>query len=473
MANPEVNVTIADGALGLSESVDDIHVKLGTCSAGAFNTLFSFSRPQTVVATLGQGRLVESICDTLAVAGGPVLAMRINGSTAGSNSAVVRVGTSPDPGLTFSGAPFDSYQGIARITLGGAIGTFQFQASFDGGDTWSDVILSAASVTTFAATTGLTFLFAAGTYVIGDTYTWTSTAPYFTTTDLNTTFTALLANPSEWSFVHVCGHGANAADTAAIAAAVQSQLTTADTQFRFAVGIIEASDDTDANLITGLAATSAIDVNLAAGFCEMQSAVSGRVYKRSAGIPVATRAVKVSRKPRVRIATHLGRVADGALDNVVSLYRDEDVTPLLDPQRMTTLRTIKGKQGKFITRARMLAPSGSDYKYWHTRRVVKKACRQSRLRLLDFLNDTVLVKANGTILEREAQRIESQVDAHLRDNMTVFGEATLITVAIDRTVNIQVTGSLLVDVRIRQLGYLENINLTVGLEIPVSSLLAA
>jgi uncharacterized protein DUF2586 len=473
MPNPEVNVTVSDGALGQSENSDEVSCKVGTCSAGAFNTLFSFSRPEAVRSTLGQGGLVEALCDTLDAGGGTVVAMRINGSVAGSNSAVVRTGTSPDPGMTLTGTPFDAYQGTAKITKGGTLGVFEFQISFDGGDTYSDVILSAASITTFAATTGLTLAFAAGTYVLNDTYTFTSTAPYFNTTDLNTTFAALLANPTEWGFVHVVGRGANAADTAGIVAAVQSQLATAATNFRFVRGIVEASDDTDANLISGLAATSAIRVNLAAGFSEMQSKVSGRVYKRSAGTPVATRAHKVGRLARVRIARHLGCIKDGALDNVASLYRDEDATPALDPQRMTTLRSIKGKQGKFITRGRLMAPSGSDYKFWHTGRVIDKACRLGRLKLLDFLNDTVLTKSNGTIVEREALRIEKQVDAVLRDQMVNFGEVTEVTVRIDRTVNIQVTQSLLIDIRVRQLGYMENIDLTVGLEIPISSLLAA
>lgn len=473
MPNPEVNVTVADGALGQSENSDEVHCKLGTCSAGAFNTLFAFSRPEAVRNTLGQGSLVESLCDTLDAAGGTVVAMRINGSTAGSNSSIVRTGTSPSPGLGFTGTPFDDYQGIAKITKAGTLGVFEFQISFDNGDTYSDVTLSAASITTFAATTGLTLTWQAGSYVVGDTYTWTSTAPYFNTTDLNTTFAALLANPTEWGFVHVVGRGANAADTAGIVAAVQSQLATAATNFRFVRGIVEAADDTDGNLTTGLAATSAIRVNLAAGFSEMQSKVSGRVYKRPAGTPVATRAHKVGKLPKVRIARHLGCVKDGPLDNVASLYRDEDATPALDPQRMTTLRSIKGKQGKFITRARLMAPNGSDYRFWHTGRVVDKACRLGRLRLLDFLNDTVDTNANGTIAEKAARRIEKQVDAVLRDQMVNFGECTEVTIRIDRTVNIQVTGSLLVDIRVRQLGYMENIDLTVGLEIPISSLLAA
>jgi len=470
MALPEVLQEVVDGALGIApDNIDGIRVKLGVSSLGTPNTLYSFQRPQDVVTQLGDGPLVESTCHDLQVAGGPVYAMPMTAGTAGSNSAVTQVGSGPV--VTLTGTPLDAFEGIVRIVLGGAVGVSTFQFSLDGGDTFSPVIATAS--TYLMPRSGVTLNFAAGTYVLGTTYTFTCTAPYFTTTNLNTAMTALLALPQEWVFVHVVGKGTAAADTAAMAAALEVHLEAAAVNFRYVQGLIEAADDTDANLLTAFASVAAPLVNVTAGYTEAISSVSGRIYKRPGAWVVSARAGKVARKATVGIATHLGRVRDGAIPGITRLYRDEYATPALDAARFTTLRTIIGQPGFFITRGRMMAALGSDFGTWHDRMVINKACRVTRFVMVQELNESVRAKADGTIDEKDAQRIETTVARALFDNMVSTQNVVRATATIDRTINVSSTGRIQVDVRVRRRGYLEDIRVTLGFEAPSAAILAA
>jgi hypothetical protein len=463
MALPEVTQEVVDGALGTApDNIDGVSVKLGVSSLGSPNTLYSFSRPQDVRTNLGEGPLVEAACHHLQVAGGPLLLMPLTAGVAGSNSAVTQSGSGPLPTLT--GTPLDAHEAIVKIILGGAVGTATFQVSLDGGDNYSPIITTAASYLIPAS--GTTVVFTAGTYVAGTTYSWTGTAPYFNTTNLNSGFTALLALPNEWMFAHVVGRGTAAADTAAMAAAVNVHMVAASTNFRYVAAILEAADDTDGNITAALASVSAPHVNVVAGFDEQISAVTGRIQKRPFAWPVAARASKVAQKAQVGIATHLGRVKDLGLPGIVRLYRDEYATPALDAQRITTARTIIGKQGFFITRGRMLAPAGSDFSFWHDRMVVNKACRITRFVMVDELNESVRTNANGTIFEADAQRIETTVTRALEDNMVAVGNVVTARGVVNRSLNVTSTGRVEVDVRFRRRGYLEDIRVTLGFESP-------
>jgi len=65
--------------------------------------------------------------------------------TSSTMSAVTEAGTTP-PDFTITGTPLGPWNLRIKIILAGARGTFTFQFSTDGGNTWSATMLSAASV---------------------------------------------------------------------------------------------------------------------------------------------------------------------------------------------------------------------------------------------------------------------------------------------------------------------------------------
>jgi hypothetical protein len=242
---------------------------------------------------------------------------------------------------------------------------------------------------------------------------------------------------------------------------LQTQLETAATQYRFARGIIEVPVDTDSNILTGYASAAGTRVNAAAGTAYVTSVLTGRIQPRSAGWVVAARAAKVAP------SEDLGRVASGNLGGVVSLVRDEQVTAGLDAAYFTTLRTIIGRTGYFITTGRLRGGAGSDFVFWQHGRVMDVACKAARDALLTFLNESVRVnKTTGFILEGDARGIENFVDSAVRAAVTQPGYASDVTFKVLRNVNIISTNTLPTELSIVPLGYARAITLLIGLANP-------
>jgi hypothetical protein len=166
---PNVSITIQDGALGqVPPSSARSQFKTGVCSAGIVGTMYTLSDIAAARAALGTGPLTEAVCQQLAVGGGPVYAMPINPSTAGSASAVTHTG----PGSGTVAVSFAPAQSIAiKISAGGTLGTATVQISLGGGAYSSPVATTAGPWSYAVPGTMTTITIAAGTYVLNDVYT--------------------------------------------------------------------------------------------------------------------------------------------------------------------------------------------------------------------------------------------------------------------------------------------------------------
>ena len=468
MAIPEVTTTISDGSLGLAPEATDLDtLTVGTSSAGTVNTLYGFGTLDDIRATLGSGPLPEALALKLSEVGhGTVYGMRVTGSVVGTNGAVTRNGTGPSPGMTLSGTPLDFYEGIVLVVVGGAIGTFTFKYSLDGGDSYSPEIVSAA--TYVVSGTGLTFNFAAGTYVAADTYTWTSTAPYYATGDLTTAITAALADSREWGLLHCVGAPTSAANTATLFSVVDTAMANAEAAFRFTRAVIEAADDTDANLISAFAALASVGGRTAvvAGYAEVVSPITGRIHKRSAAWPIMARAGATP------ISQDLAWVGRGPLNAVKSIIRDERKTPGLDTARFMTLRTIIGAQGFYVTNPRTMASSVSDFRFLQHGRVIDRLARTVRIAMLPRLNESVRVNGAGTIYEIDARNYENDVQSQANAAIVAPGHGSSVAVLVNRTDNIITTQTLRVSARCVPLAYNKAIAVTLGFTNPALTLAA-
>jgi hypothetical protein len=469
MSIPDVKTTILDGALGLSPgSSSRIQVKLGTSSIGTVNELVSISDISTLVSTFGQGPLVEAAARVLSIAGGPVLCMRVTGSTAGAvgTPTASKTGTAT---LAIAGAAYDAYEIVLQIIQGGATlaaGTATFKYSLDGGNTYSaELAVPTSGVYAIPnSNVTLTWTYSTGTaFVAADSWTATCTAPAYTTSDLANAVTALLADPRTWFMLHAVGVPADLAGARALYAALATHMASAASGYRYAFALMEAPSGTDAALLastTGFGDLGDTRVAVGAGFLDVISPVSGRSYTRNVAWEAAARASKV------QPSQDLGAVEDGPLSGVVSLARDERATEGLDAGRFTTARTIVGRQGYYLTRGRILAPAGSDYSLIQNRRVMDIASAVARDRALRFLNAKVPVNADGTIQEKAAKAIEAYIEAGLRGELTQKDDAVDVSVTVDRTVNILSTGRLVVRVRVRPFGYASDIEVELGFTSP-------
>jgi hypothetical protein len=363
----------------------------------------------------------------------------------------------------------DGYSIIVLCTAGGALGAAQFTYSMDGGNTYSGALLVPASGKYVVPDTGILLTFT-NALVLGDAWSCTVTPASYTTTDLTNAMNAALADSRTWGFVHVVGPASTVAGAATVATTLDGLLTTALASYRFARGIIEVPTDTDANILTAFASTTSLRVAAVPGFAYLTSPLSGRQFLNPAGFAVAARAGAGA----AQISDDLGKVANGALpstsltatNTALAKQRDESATPGLDAGRFTTLRSIIGRIGTFITKGRTLATPGSDYSLWQNGRVIDTACSITRDALLAYLNASLRVNSDGTINEKDAQGIEASVTSKLNAGLVAAGDASAASVVVNRTANILSTQTLPVSVRVTPLGYASNISVDIGFQNP-------
>lgn len=465
MSLPDARLTIQDNRLGITpQDSSGEQAIIGVCSLGTNNTIYEFADKTALTTQLGTGPLVEAAALVLDRGGGPVICVPANKGTAGANGSVTPTGTGTSV-MTVTGTPLDSYSVVVSIVTGAAAvtsGVGVFQVSLDGGVTFGPQIALPTSHTYAIPGTGLTLNFATGTLVAGDTYAFASTGPAYTLSDLTTALTALLADPRTWFMVHATGIPADTSAAQALFAALDSALQGAAANFRYAFALMQAPDQADSANITAFSALSSTRVSVAGGFATYVSGLSKSQTRRPASFEAAARgsAIIASEDP--------GYVGGGPLVGVLSLSRDEGVTPGLDAQRFLTLRTYVGLPGFFVTTGRMMSSPTSDFSSWMNRRVMDIACTTVRAAALPYINGTVRVnKSDGTILEADAKAIDAALESALRNTTTRVGIASDVTVSVSRVNDILSTRQLLVDVAIVPLGYTQQISITIGFNNPV------
>jgi hypothetical protein len=466
MAIPGIKQTIRDPGLGVTPAAINAAVFFGTCSIGTVNTVYAFSNPNDVIDTLGQGPLAEDLCYELAIAGGPVYAVRLTGSVAGAAGSVTKVAASTSTGtITVAGAAFDAYEAIVKILSTGALGVATFQYSLDNGTTWSPETIVPSGGSYVVANTNLTLTFVAGSGPIifekGDVHTFVSTAPSFSATDLNNGMTAFKASNTPVAEVVLAGKFPSSSAGATIAAAMAVQATSLFNTYRYVGFIMDAGEDVEATAQASYAAFSSERASICYGNAYTISAkpfVGYSVPKCSISRAVAARCAAIS------VSTDPARFATGSLPGVTSITHDEFRTENMDAKKFTTLRTFQGISGFFVTNGRMMSLPGSDYQFWQHRRVMDVASATAYAASLPFLSASVRTITGGTIDPRDAMRWENAVKDALRtvlldpDNAEgTQGHVSALDAKVDRTNNVLTSSDVKVKYAIRPLGYAKTI----------------
>lgn len=458
MTLPAVSLTVRDGALGIvAGNTDNLIAFVGPSSTGTVASVTTISTLKELVDTFGYGPMPEAAAHALAVGGGPVLCVRTTTTTAATIPAEGAMAqTGAGPAITLSGTPYDGYGVEVVVVQGGARATATFKYSLDGGATYSAELVTAT--TYVIPNSGLTLNFPVGTYVAAEEYTAACTAPRTTTTDLGTALDALTASSADWSLVGVFCEPADATAAAALATTTDAKLVTAAASYRYARGVVGCGGVAVAGLSAAFAASSLTRTGAAGGTGTLTSPLTSRSESRTVAIPIVAR---LSISP---VQEDLGRVASGALPSVTAIGVTASEADTLDSARLMTLRQHVGLPGFYVATGKMLVAPGSDYTYVQNGRVMDKACKLVRPRALQYLNEALRVNANGTLLEQEAVRVESSVNAPLVAELVNTGNAVASSAAVSRTQNLQSTGILPVTVRVRPFGYARTITVDIGFE---------
>ena len=449
---------------------------MGTSSTGVVGTVYAFSDPQDVINTLGQGPLPEDLCYHLAIAGGPVYAIRLTGSTAGAAGAVTKTALSTSTGtITVAGAAYDAYLVRVEIKVTGALGVAEFRYSLDNAVTYSPQIIVPSGGTYAIPNTNLTLTFVPGggpiLFEAGDYHTFTCTAPGFSASDLNSGIVSLKADNTQVAAVILSGKFATASAAATIAAAMAVHAASLFTMYRPIRYMMDGGADNQATTKTAYAAFTdaractwyGSDVCTSAKPFTGWGAPVSPIQRQAAGRAAAS-----------LISTDLARFASGAIQGVTSITHDEFRNELMDQKNFSTFRTHQGVSGYFITNARLMSAPGSDYQFWQHGRVMDVATYTAYSALLPFLNSSVRTTSTGAIDPRDAARWEKTVKDALRtvlldpDNAEgTPGHVSAVDCKVDQVSSVQTTGVVKVTVAIRPLGYAKTITNTLSFSVNV------
>ncbi len=483
---PRQTLNILDPGLGTVGQTERNVLVLGTSSTGTVDTLQAFSRKQDLVDTFGQGPGPEDACRILDIAGGPVYFMRLTGSVVGAAGSVTptRVTTSTGTLAVTTGTAFDSYRVIVEVTKTGGVGVGEFKYSLDfttnaeiatannAGRSFSGEILIPAGGAYVIPDTGLTITFTDNGGPIlfedGDTFRFDCTAPLYSTTNLATAVTALLLTSTDLATVVLTGEHATAAASATMFAAFNTHLASLQAQFRFVRGIMDGGslENNRATAITAHASSQSSRISLCYGYADITSSKPivgwGTPQRSYVGLVASRTAADL-------VSTDSARVASGAITGVVDIRTDEERSPLLNPANFTTMRTLQGEPGFYITQNNLRSASGSDFRYWQHGAVMDVASAVVIKAQQKFIKRGIRTNEDGTINNTDALRMESDVQSALSAALTAPksaegtpGHISDFGYAIDRTNNILASETLITTTKIRPLGYPSIISTEIG-----------
>ena len=514
-----VTITVVDGgSAALVVPGASTQLVLGCCSSGVVNQIVASKTPATFANTFGSGPLPE-YCGLAALAGGTILGMKVPSATGGSIGTLTTTGGGTSV-VTATGTPNDTYYVQVLIVTGGTIASaspaITFRVSLDAGRSFrnnSSPVLALNTANTYLIPgTGVTLNFAAGTVLAGETVTFSTNEPYWNTAGIQAALNAFQL--SQYSLggvgsIHIVGSPGFTTATGPSASTIQGYMNTLANGFIFErawlasrdaspPALYSGSGETEAAwtaaLQTDYSAVSAVRMSAGAGYWNIPtpfpnpSAWGAPSYRRPSLWAAMCRQVAVPPK------RHLGRVKDGALQQIVVdptndpsdgfIYHDERVNPGLDylfagtgSARFITNTTRVGAPGVFVANPLSLAPIGSDFFITPYGLVMDVFATQFHTTAQNEIDDDIRVNPNGTIFENDARAIEavlaSKCNAALSGLISVpivAGPAALAAntsaIAIDRSANVRATGNVPISGQIVGLGYILSISATLSFQNP-------
>jgi hypothetical protein len=480
MTTPAITITEVDGALGISPSGGPKPLAvIGATDSGTADTAAPYGSTTALIAGAGGGPAVEAAAFHIETKNRPVVLVPTAKGVAGSfpgGTTVTSTGTGTSV-VTMAATPLptDDFEMVVKVATGGTVGTagIELQISYDGGRNYGGKI-ALGTATSYVIPNAGEMEFAAGTMVAGDTHSYWTKAPQWTSAELTLAFAGLKAYGGDYGIIEIVGD-VDATALSAIATALNSLDAVGQHHTVVCHLRMPESGETDATYATAMDAivSGFADTRICVygGACEITTSpdLGGWRYRRPPSFECAS--VEANSTEEVNIADpNLGPLTASILDtNGNPKYHDERLDASLDSLRIACLRTFVGLPGVYVNRPILISASGSDFELVPHRRVMDLAKQIASVYLTRRLNSAILVnKSTGYILEQDAIEIEAGLNAQLRGALEAKpkasggGYANGGYVQVSRTDNLLSTKTMTVRIRIVPLAYPEAITVEIG-----------
>jgi hypothetical protein len=415
--------------------------------------LLTFTDPDQVESTLGDGPLRDLVVSALSIAKTTVYAIALEGSVPGTLSAVAPGNTHAGTGtVTVAGSPRNEYDIAVEILATGSLNEAVFRVIIDG--------LPGKQITApddgvyVIPGTGITMTFAvgAGGFVEGDTFTFSTTEPQATNGEMLAAIDQILDAKLNIEWIAVAG-----ISSAPLWAALATKAEGAAGIFQYLFFVAQARYKTASetldqwvNALTGVerGTVASPRLQVCAGWIE-EADSNGQVDTRGL---IGTYCGKLASR---KVHEGPDAVRYGGISAATALKPDginDGHIEALKNAGYVTARQIIGLNGIYITSGRMMSEAGSDYDLVERRRAMDKACRQVRAAQLFWVNDTIKIGKDGS--PEGIQMLIAQSKNPL-DIMVTNSEISSCSIEIPSGQNVLSTKTIRTKIRIVPLGKLE------------------
>lgn len=469
----DVKHTVTDGLIGQdTDKGTGVHVKIGVSPVSSDSPILitGYMTAAAIKAALGLSPLADSVMDSVENGSNYIYCFPVAASTQGSvgeiSKAVTGTGT-----MTASGNPNNAFNIVVKITGEGALNAALFEVSTDGGGTYGAEITVPLTGEYEISGTGVSIKFAnstneaqiASSFLVGDTYSFATTAPSMTNADVLGALDKLRNFSEEFEFVHIVGESASALWSAVAA----EQIELRDTYHKPVIILMEAAKPTGDEDLTAYLQFMQTERKNVANYDVCVCASWSRYVKMDGTTQEINNAgVAAGLLSRTDVQVSIGKTRDSAglgigKSKMLELLPAgiEDYIEGLDDAGFLTFREYDGLNNFYVYHAKMLSPDGSDYLYAEDSRVRNKIIRETRKEALQLLNDDIDEEDVQNELETRAKFLYAPLQ-----KMIDAGEMSAATIAVPdgQADNFLTTGTFNVIIRYVSRGYIREVDIDLG-----------
>ena len=428
----DVKTIISDGLLGFTAATGDgVSVKIGASPvvSDAPITITGDMDAAKIRGRLGLSPLADTTMDAVQGGAARIFCLPVSATTAGTLTSVVKKGDGGGS-LTVDGSPTNAFQVVIQITAQGGLNTAAFKASINGGHSFTDEITVPVTGSYALEGTGLTVQFAEAadadqkpsSFLVGDTFSFSSTAPAMTNSDVLAALDKLKTFTQEFEFIHIVGES-----TLPLWLAVsEAQKELMNVYHKPAFILLEAEypqEGTDGGLHDWALQMEAdrkkvksTDIQVCAAWGRLVRLdgttqtvnLAGLVSGRYAMAPVQESIGKT------RPETGYGFSSAQLLELLPAGY-DSTIIEILDVAGYLTVRGYDGLDRLYVYHTNMMCPDRSDYRYAEDVRVRNKVVRETRKTALLYKNDDIDLTDIQGELEARAKFIAAPLDRMVKN----------------------------------------------------------
>jgi len=456
--NSPVEINLKDGGLGRGKNgVDGLHLKIGVAETGTKDAVYEINSYREAVAKFEKGPLVDAIKRHFNEGGIKCFALRPDNDTAGEIGSVTKTGTGTSV-CTATGTVTGTRNIIIEIILGGAHETAKYRWSPDGGVNWSSVYTTPASTTTITLEAGVSVAFGTGTFVAGDTYSFTTSAPTASAAKFLTAIDAARAGydpvQKAFKFIHIVGGFERS-----FWESVASKKADFESVRIFISGFILEYPKKTTGETNDYLQTMIDECRL---FQDKKIAVVGGRIKYGDDTDYKSAAIMLcANLSKIRTNIHPGFVRDlrSVTGTEIEFWNDGLQDFVSDIDDANIILAVKYDQwpGIYIKKDHLMSPEDSDYQTIHELRPADKARRLAYDKIMPFVNGVAEGGTSGI------ESLIAEIDVAISSEMEIAGEAEIVGHEVDIDTDQDLSeGELVGELHLYKTNTLEKITIDVG-----------